>query len=149
VNTAPPFDGRRYLVDSSAWIKLHRTDEQTQKEFAAAIKQKRLAVCPVVLLEVLRGARPQDFRTRERDLLRLELVPTTAEACELARLAQGAMADARPDGKHQSISPGDFLIAGTADDQDYGVLHYDQDFDELQPYLGFESRWIAPRGSLS
>ena len=29
-----------------------------------------------------------------------------------------------------------------------GVPHYDQDFDVLAGVLSFESRWIAPRGSL-
>jgi hypothetical protein len=29
-----------------------------------------------------------------------------------------------------------------------GVLHYDEDFDTLATVLEFESRWIAPRGSL-
>ena len=29
-----------------------------------------------------------------------------------------------------------------------GVLHYDADFDTLAGVLPFESRWLAPRGSL-
>lgn len=30
----------------------------------------------------------------------------------------------------------------------FGVLHYDEHYDRLAPVLGFESRWIVPRGSV-
>jgi len=40
------------------------------------------------------------------------------------------------------------LIAAAAQDASVGVLHYDAHFDRLAEVLDFESRWIAPPGSL-
>jgi predicted nucleic acid-binding protein len=42
----------------------------------------------------------------------------------------------------------DLLIAAAAEDASVGVLHCDKDFDVLAGVLSFDSRWIAPRGSL-
>jgi hypothetical protein len=46
--------------------------------------------------------------------------------------------------------PVDFLIAALADQHGLGVLHYDRDYDLIAAHGGlrFESRWIAPPGSL-
>lgn len=41
------------------------------------------------------------------------------------------------------------LIAAAAAEAGVGVLHYDADYDTLATVLRFESRWIAPRGSLA
>ena len=51
--------------------------------------------------------------------------------------------------RHQrSVKFPDLLIAAGAQDAAVGVLHYDVHFDRLAEVLEFESRWIAPRGSL-
>jgi predicted nucleic acid-binding protein len=42
----------------------------------------------------------------------------------------------------------DALIAASAAHRHLGVLHYDGHFDTLSEVLDFESRWIAPPGSL-
>jgi hypothetical protein len=42
----------------------------------------------------------------------------------------------------------DLLVAAAAQDAGLGVLHYDAGFDVLATVLDFESRWIAPAGSL-
>lgn len=80
----------------------------------------------------------------------LELLAMTATACRAAAVGQGVLADARVDGRHQGISPGDLLIAATAEDHSVGVLHYDADFDVLanEGIFSFESRWIASTGAL-
>jgi hypothetical protein len=41
------------------------------------------------------------------------------------------------------------LVAAAAQDAGVGVLHYDRHFDALADVLSFDSRWIAPPGSLS
>lgn len=40
------------------------------------------------------------------------------------------------------------LIAAAAQSGAVGVLHYDHHFDRFAEVLAFESRWIAPAGSL-
>jgi predicted nucleic acid-binding protein len=42
----------------------------------------------------------------------------------------------------------DLVIAAAATSAGFGVLHYDGDFDTLAEVLPFESRWLAPPGSL-
>jgi predicted nucleic acid-binding protein len=42
----------------------------------------------------------------------------------------------------------DLLIAAAAQDAALSVLHYDAHFDRLADVLSFESRWLAPPGSL-
>jgi predicted nucleic acid-binding protein len=43
----------------------------------------------------------------------------------------------------------DALIAAAAQDVGIGVLHYDHHYDRLAEVLHFESRWIAPPGTLT
>jgi predicted nucleic acid-binding protein len=42
----------------------------------------------------------------------------------------------------------DLLIAATAQDSGLGVLHYDHHYDRLAEVLTFETRWLAPPGTL-
>jgi predicted nucleic acid-binding protein len=42
----------------------------------------------------------------------------------------------------------DYLIAATAAECGFGVLHYDHRYDTLAGVLGFESVWIAPPGAI-
>ena len=42
----------------------------------------------------------------------------------------------------------DALIAAVAQESALGVIHYDEHYDRLATVLSFESRWLAPRGSL-
>ncbi len=54
-------------------------------------------------------------------------------------------------GAHQDrriLVTADVLIAACAQEAGIGVLHYDARFDRLAEVMGFESRWIAPAGSL-
>lgn len=49
---------------------------------------------------------------------------------------------------HRSVTVHGLVIAAAAAAAGFGVLHYDADFDTLATVLPFESRWVAPRGSL-
>jgi hypothetical protein len=60
--------------------------------------------------------------------------------------ARRALAHEAP-GRHR-LPFQDVLIAAAAASRGYAVLHYDHHFDRLAGVLDFESRWIAPRGSL-
>jgi len=50
----------------------------------------------------------------------------------------------------QPGDPVDLIIAAIADTAGIGVLHYDAHYDLIleQTDLRFESRWLAPRGSI-
>lgn len=103
---------------------------------------------PIVKLELLYSARDgTTFDQLDADLAQLRDVPITRSVTNVALAAFRELAHLGPL-HHRSISLPDLLIAASAQDSALGVLHYDEDFDALAGVLGFESRWIAPRGSL-
>ena len=137
-----PLGGRTYLADSSAWAYAHHS--QVRDEWSAALRAGQIATGPIVKLELLYSARDgARFDQLEADLSQLRDVPIT-------RAALAALRDLAHVGPlhHRSVSLPDLLVAVSAQDSALGVLHYDEDFDVLAGLLGFESRWIAPRGSL-
>ena len=81
------------------------------------------------------------------DLAQLREVPITRAVTNAALRAQRALAHVHPL-FHRSVTLPDLLIAAAAAEAGVGVLHYDADYDTLATVLDFESRWIAPRGSL-
>lgn len=52
-------------------------------------------------------------------------------------------------GQHR-LPPVDLLTAALAEAHGLGVLHYDSDYDLIaeRTDLRFESRWLAPQGSI-
>jgi len=141
-----PLGGRTYLADSSAWTHAHHA--QVRDEWSAALRAGQIATSPIVKLELLYSARDgSDFDQLEGDLAQLRDVPITRSVTNAALAAFRELAHFGP--LHQrSISLPELLISASAQDAAVGVLHYDEDFDVLAGVLGFESRWIAPRGSL-
>jgi predicted nucleic acid-binding protein len=142
---ASPYGGRHYLVDTSAWIKIGQQPADVRNVFYGAIRAGQLSVCSIVLLELLRGTHPQHFDAVQD---RFENVPYRRMTRDIGRAAvdaQRKLATKRPDGLHRGISPGDFLIAATAQEYVLGVLHCDGDFDSLsdEDVVSFESRWIT------
>ncbi|MBA3509554.1 MAG: PIN domain-containing protein [Thermoleophilaceae bacterium] len=130
------------VFDTSAW--------QRQRELAARrrwlelLDAGRLALCPVVALEVCAAARDDDEHARlEQALAALQAhAPVTEQAGEAAR---GALRDL---GGRRRLPAADYLIAAAAAQRGFGVLHYDRHFDTLCDALGIQSVWLAPRGTL-
>ena len=138
--------GRTYLADSSAWAHAHHS--HVRDEWSAALRAGQIATGPIVKLELLYSARDgAHFDQLEADLAQLRDVPITRS---VTNVALAAFRDLAHVGllHHRSVSLPDLLVAASAQDTALGVLHYDEDFDVLAGVLGFESRWIAPRGSL-
>jgi predicted nucleic acid-binding protein len=108
----------------------------------------QIATTPIVAFEVLRSARNGDeFDAKAADLADLRDVPITRSVTNAAIRAFRELAHRQPL-FHRSVTNEDLLIAAAAQDAAVGVLHYDADFDTLATVLEFESRWIAPAGSL-
>ncbi|MEJ7569304.1 MAG: hypothetical protein WKF41_13675 [Gaiellaceae bacterium] len=74
-------------------------------------------------------------------------MPITRSVTNIALAALRRLAHIHPFSQRRIKFP-DLLIAAAAQDGAVGVLHYDAHFDLLAEVLEFESRWIAPRGSL-
>lgn len=98
-------------------------------------------------LELLYSARTSaEFSEIEAELSVLREVALTRSIMEAARTGFRDLT-AHSDGYHRLALP-DLLIAACAQDAGIGVLHYDHEYDRLREVMNFESRWIAPPGSL-
>lgn len=145
--TAGAFGGGVFIADTSAWWRADR--EPVRAEWDDALDHDQLSTCPIVVMELLYSARS----TREVDALgdglaALRDVPITRSVTNSAVAALRALAEPGG-GRQRRIRVPDLLIAAAAQDVGIGVLHYDADFDVLATVLSFESRWIAPPGSLA
>ena len=118
-----------------------------QEDWEKALRNGQIATCPITVLELLYSARSSgDFRELEEELSVLRLVPISASVWTAARTAFRELAE-HSDGYHRVALP-DLLVAAAAQDAALGVLHYDHHFDRLAEVLNFESRWVAPAGTL-
>jgi predicted nucleic acid-binding protein len=139
---AEPFGAGTTLVfDTSAWNR-QRTPAIARR-WQATLAAHRLAVCPVVSLELLAAARDEDaFRGLDAALAALPQAPVTRAACERALGASRDLAGSR------RLPAADYLIAAAAAERGFGVLHYDRHFEVLCAVLGIASVVIAPLGTL-
>ncbi|MEA2197772.1 MAG: hypothetical protein QOJ25_1823 [Solirubrobacteraceae bacterium] len=129
------------VFDTSAWNR--RTNPAVFARWAPTRDAGLLAVCPVVALELLAGARDEDaFGDLDRALSAMPQAPVTRAACERAIGASRELAGER------RLPAADYLIAAAAAERGFGVLHYDRHFDPLCRVLGIESVLVAPRGTL-
>jgi predicted nucleic acid-binding protein len=140
------YDGRVYIADTSAWSNAAHPD--VKGAWADALRNRQIATCPVVKLELLFSARDgSDYDRLDALLAALRDVPVTRSVTNAALSALRRLAHAGPL-QHRSVKFPDLLIAAAAEDAALGVLHYDAHFDRLAEVFEFESRWIAPQGSL-
>lgn len=146
MNSAAAYGGGIFIVDKSAWERA-RKQAVLQAEWSEAARAGQLRTCAVTKLELLYSTRTSaEFEEWAAALSAFAEVPVTRTVCNAAL---GAMAElaGMSDGRHR-IDPPDYLIAAAAQDVGVGVLHYDRHFDRLSTVLAFESRWIAPAGSV-
>jgi hypothetical protein len=140
------YDGRIYIADNSAWSRA--ADPTVKEEWAAALRNRQISTCPIVKLEMLYSARDGDDYDRLDAILgALRDVPITRSVTNAALAALRKLAHVQPL-YQRSVKFPDLLIAAAAQDAALGVLHYDHHFDQLAQVLDFESRWIAPAGTL-
>ncbi len=139
------FDGATYIVDTSARARSHHPAIRGQ--WASALRAQQIVTCSITTLELLYAARTaEEFRELEADEATLRDIPITVS---VQRAAISALRDLsrKGDGYHRVKLP-DALIAAAAQHAAIGVLHYDHHFDRLAEVLHFDSRWIAPPGTL-
>lgn len=116
------------LVDTTIWIHFLRgTDVKFQERLVPLIMTDRAATTPVVVMEILRGAKSQkEYDTLSKDLAALrsfELLPKVWErACKLGYTL-----------RHKGINAPltDTLIAAVAQEYDALLLHDDRHYDMI------------------
>jgi predicted nucleic acid-binding protein len=138
------------LLDNSAWTRLFRgaLDSERTEAIAAEMEQGTIATCLPFLLEAGYSARSgAEHRALVADLNELPRVEVTPAVERAALAAQGKLATIG----HHRLAPADLIIAACAHEARAGVLHYDRDYDLIAEHteLKFESRWVAPAGTLA
>lgn len=137
------------LIDNSAWSRLWnpKLERSAAEGIADATASGRIAGCLPFVLEAGYSARGADEHSQ---LIRMLLeLPFFSIDGSIERRALGAQEQLARVGHHR-LPPVDLLIAALADGHGLGVLHYDSDYDLIaeRTDLRFESRWLAPRGSI-
>lgn len=132
-----------YLTDKSAWEQL-RYSEAARQKFAKLTAGWQIAVCGLIVAELLYSARtPAEFlrQRAEYDTLR---VLDTGPDCE--RRALDVLQALALRGQHRGVSLPDLWIAATAELRGATVLHYDSDYERIAEITGQPHEWIVPRG---
>jgi predicted nucleic acid-binding protein len=136
--------GKTFVADTSAWARAARVE----RDWTTGLRGGQVATCEMVAFELLFSTRDAaEFDRRAESLDRLPQAPVTPDTLVLAREAFRRLAHRQPL-FHRSVGVADLVTAAAAAAAGLGVLHYDADFDTLADVLPFESRWLAPRGSL-
>jgi len=130
-----------YLLDNSAF-------QQSMVNLRAAelidnlTRVGDLAVCSVVMLEILYSARDASDWARLRDAL--DALPRVEPQNPARTIDTQEELAAR--GQHRT-SIIDVMVATTAAEHGLTVLHYDRDFERLGEVTGAGQEWIIPAGT--
>lgn len=130
-----------YLADTSAYMQA-RLNARAADRFLRLAQDGQLAVCPVVMFEILYTARNLREYTTLRDELALLPVMKLEDPLS-AVVVQDALARR---GQHRT-PVNDVIIAATAAQHRATILHHDSDFERLTEVTGGRHEWIIERGS--
>lgn len=140
-----PARGGPELADTSAWA---RKSKPGLEWFGPALEDGRIAVCDMVVMELLWSARDiDDFRAIETALASCPWVKVEPADWDEARRVFRELAGRGPL-HHRQVKIPDLLIAAVAARAGLPVVHYDEDYDVIASVTGQATRWAAPRGSL-
>ncbi len=121
---------------------------QLRSAFDEALIEGELATCDMVRLELLYSTRnATEFARLGSELRALPSCPI--DAAQWRRALQVYEQVAYQGGlHHRAVRHPDLLIAAAAEAAGIPVLHYDEDYDRIAAITRQESHWLAPRGSL-
>ena len=122
---------------------------ETGERFTHDLEGGAIATCDMVRFELLYSVRNgTEMAEVAGELAVVPDCPIGKRQWERALAVYQHLAD-QGGAHHRSVGYADLLIAAAAEGAGATLLHYDEDFDTLATVLSFESRWIAPRGSLA
>jgi len=133
------------LADTSVWA---RHGKPGLEWFGLALEDGKIAVCDMVVMELLWSARDSaDFRATETALLACPWLSIEPPDWDEARRIFRELA-ARGPLHHRQVKIPDLLIAAVAARNALTIVHYDSDYDIIASVSGQPTRWGAPRGSI-
>jgi predicted nucleic acid-binding protein len=137
----------RYLIDTSALVRLHRDVEALQR-WGEQVVAGLVGVCTVVQLEFLFSARSGAERAKLLDLLgdAYGWVVMPDRVFDRADEVQAALTGR---GAHRGVGVVDLLLAATAELHGLALLHYDRDFELVAEVTGQPMQWLAEPGTLA
>lgn len=129
-------------LDTSVLI-LRERDEEVGAWFKQRLLADELAICDLVRLEYLFGARSGAHYDELRDALgALHLVPI--EQGDWARALEVQRILSRQTGAGQrAVKIPDLVIAASAARAGLELVHYDADYDRIASITGQSTRWVA------
>ena len=135
----------RFLIDTSAAARMRLTAVADRLE--PLVTGGLVATCATLDAEALYSARsPTEYEQVRADRREAyEYLPTDNGHWQRAFDVQRALAHS---GRHRAVGIADLLTAVLAAEHGMTVLHYDRDFEIAAEVLGFEHRWVLPRGSV-
>lgn len=134
------------LADTSVWA---RQSKPGLEWFGTAVTEGRIAVCDMVVMELLWSARDYpDFVLTEAALAACPWFEVESADWTEARRVFRELA-ARGPLHHRQVGTPDLLIAALAARRDVTLVHYDRDYDTIASITKQPTRWAAPRGSLT
>jgi predicted nucleic acid-binding protein len=135
------------LADTSALILAHR-EPAIGRPLQVAIARDEIAICDIVELEYLMGARnATDYAAMEAAFAGFRRLPIEGEDWARVRDVHRALAKTGR-GHQRSVRLPDLIIAAVAERHGMGIVHYDEDYDRIAAITGQPTRWVAPRGSV-
>lgn len=136
-----------YLVDTTVLILRERHD-QVLSWFKAQLTADNLAVCDVVVLEYLMGARSgshyDELAGALGGLQRIDIEPADWHR---ARTVHRELAH-QTGGGQRAVKIPDLIIAAAGERAGMPIAHYDEDYERIASVTGQASVWVASRGSL-
>lgn len=137
---------RPYIVDSSVWAHLPKSDI-VQQRLRRAIDDGEIVMPTPILLELGFTARnPAAWDALMKKYSAFRPLAPTAATHQIAMELQGALWHG---GKIRAAGAFDTLVAALAIEHDATVIHYDRDYEHI---ASVDSRltqeWVAPRGTL-
>ncbi len=134
------------LADTSVWARKEKP--LVREWFVAALEAGEIAVCDMVVLEILHSARDgTEFRRVEDALGAVPWISIQSADWRRAREVYRSLAD-HGGGHQRKVGHPDLLIAAAAEREGVTVVHYDSDYDTIAEVTGQPVRWVTPRGTL-
>jgi predicted nucleic acid-binding protein len=132
-----------HLLDTSVLTRLGAPSVRAVVEPLAAIgRAARAGISDLQIGYLARNPLEWDELVGALDVF--ELVETTAGHIQRARQVQRMLAASSQRGRKIP----DLLVAATAEQAGFTVLHYDADFDLIAAVTGQPCQWVVPPGSL-
>jgi hypothetical protein len=136
-----PVTNEIILADTTVWIHFLRgSGVQYQERLVPLIMADKLATTPVIIMEILRGARSQkEYDKLSRDLAALRCFELSAKVWERANKLGFAL-------RHKGINAPltDTLIAAVALENNVLLLHDDRHYEMISSITHLKHEFLKP-----